>query len=85
MTGAIAAVMEAVRRDRYDRELAEEMEFHREMLELEKARQGLAREAAAASARRQLGNTLVVREDSRDVWIVPGSTRSSPTCATPGA
>src|SRR6266545_1958083 len=44
------------RRDRFDRELTEEMDFHREMLELENTRQGLAREAAAAGARRQLGN-----------------------------
>ncbi len=58
------------RRDRFDRELSEEMDFHREMLEVEKARQGLAREAAAVSARRQLGNTTLAREDARDVWIV---------------
>jgi macrolide transport system ATP-binding/permease protein len=58
------------RRDRYDRELAEEMEFHREMLELETTRQGLEREAAAVSARRQLGNTIRAREDSREVWVV---------------
>ncbi len=58
------------RRDRFGRELTEEMDFHREMLELEKTRLGMAREAAAHSARRQLGNTTLAREDSREAWIV---------------
>jgi predicted permease len=58
------------RRDRFDRELAEEMDFHREMLELEKTREGTTREAAAVSARRQFGNTTLAGEYSRDVWIV---------------
>jgi macrolide transport system ATP-binding/permease protein len=58
------------RRDRFDRELGEEMDFHREMIELEKTRQGLGREAAAVSARRQLGNTTLAREYSREVWII---------------
>jgi predicted permease len=55
---------------RFDRDLAEEMAFHREMLELEKAGEGLPPDAAAVAARRQLGNTLLARERSRDVWIV---------------
>lgn len=58
-----------LRRDRFDRELSEEMDFHREMLEFEKTQQGLAPEAAAASARRQLGNTTLACEYSREVWI----------------
>ncbi|MGA2261452.1 MAG: ABC transporter permease [Acidobacteriota bacterium] len=58
------------RRGRFDRELAEEMEFHRQMLEVEKTQQGLAREAAAVSARRQLGNTTLACDYSRDVWII---------------
>jgi predicted permease len=58
------------RGDRFDREIAEEMDFHREMLEIENTRQGLARESAATSARRQLGNTTLAGEFSRDVWII---------------
>jgi macrolide transport system ATP-binding/permease protein len=58
------------RRDRFDRELAEEMEFHRAMLAAEKAREGLDPEAAAASARRQLGNTTLAAEQARDVWLI---------------
>lgn len=57
-------------RDRFDRELAEEMDFHREMLEADKTRQGLAPEDAAASARRQLGNPMLAADSSRDVWII---------------
>jgi macrolide transport system ATP-binding/permease protein len=59
-----------LRRERFDRELAEEMDFHREMLAAEKARNGLDPEAAAASARRQLGNTTLAREGAREVWII---------------
>ncbi len=58
------------RRRRFDQELAEEMDFHRQMLELEKTRQGLAHEVAAVSARRQLGNTALACDYSRDVWII---------------
>ncbi len=58
------------RRERFDRELSEEMDLHREMLELEQTRQGIAPEAAAVSARRQLGNTMLAREYSREVWII---------------
>ncbi|MBZ5500227.1 MAG: ABC transporter permease [Acidobacteriia bacterium] len=57
-------------RDRFDRELAEEMDFHRAMIEADKARQGLAPEDAAAGARRQLGNTTLAGESSRDAWII---------------
>ena len=58
------------RRERFDRELSEEMDFHREMLEHEKASQGAAGEAAALSARRQLGNTTLAGEHAREVWII---------------
>ncbi|PYQ00972.1 MAG: multidrug ABC transporter substrate-binding protein [Acidobacteria bacterium] len=58
------------RRERFDRELSEEMDFHREMLELEKTSQGVAGEAAAVSARRQLGNTTLAGEHAREVWII---------------
>ena len=58
------------RRERFDRELSEEMDFHREMLEREKAAEGVAGEAAALSARRQLGNTTLAGEHAREVWII---------------
>jgi macrolide transport system ATP-binding/permease protein len=58
------------RRRRFYRDLADEMDFHREMLELDMIREGHAPEAAAVSARRQLGNATLACECSRDVWIV---------------
>jgi predicted permease len=58
------------RRERFDRELAEEMEFHREMLAAEKAREGLDARAADAGARRQMGNTTLASEDARQVWVI---------------
>jgi predicted permease len=59
-----------LRLNRFDQELAEEMDFHREMLEAEKMQQGLGRDVAAASARRQFGNTTLAREYSRDAWLI---------------
>jgi predicted permease len=58
------------RRQRFEEELAEELEFHRAMLEAEKTREGLGREAAAASARRQMGDTMRAREYARETWII---------------
>ena len=57
-----------LRRSRFDRDLAEEFDFHRAMLELEKAQGGVDRAMAAAAADRQLGNTAIAREDARDAW-----------------
>lgn len=53
-----------LRRDRLDAELAEEMEFHREML---------AREHAGdrAAAHRAMGNVTLAREDARGIWLLP--------------
>jgi predicted permease len=51
-------------RDRIDADLAEEMEFHRDML---------ARELAGDRTRatRALGNTTLARENARGVWLLP--------------
>jgi macrolide transport system ATP-binding/permease protein len=56
-------------RDRFDRDLAEELDFHREMLEREKRQSGLDDERALRAARLQLGNLDVAREDAREVWL----------------
>jgi macrolide transport system ATP-binding/permease protein len=56
------------RRRRADSELAEEIEFHRALKQEELERAGLDPGSAAAESRRQLGNTLRAREQSRDVW-----------------
>ena len=49
------------RRDRFDRDLADELRFHEQM----KAEE-LADDAAA---RRRIGNPLRIREQSREPWI----------------
>jgi hypothetical protein len=59
------------RRARFDRELTEEMEFHRRMLERDKAREGLDLDAAHCAARQQFGNAVAAQERARDVWNVP--------------
>jgi predicted permease len=48
--------------------LSEEIEFHRALKQEELERAGLSADEAARVSRRELGNTLRAREDSRDVW-----------------
>jgi putative ABC transport system permease protein len=57
------------RRARFDRELTEEMEFHRRMLERDKMREGLDPDAAQYAVRQQFGNVVAAQERARDVWI----------------
>ncbi len=59
------------RRTKLDRELAEEIEFHRTMKERENGEQGLAPDAARQSAQRQMGNLTQAKESSRDAWSFP--------------
>jgi putative ABC transport system permease protein len=61
----------AIRRDRLEAELAEELEHHRDLKRRELERRGLDPAEARIQARRSLGNTLVARERARDVWIWP--------------
>ncbi len=51
-------------RQRFDRDLADEMRFHLEM----KARAAGGTQEAGYAARRQFGNALLLREQSRDQW-----------------
>ena len=52
-------------------ELAEEMEFHRDLAEQEGLDEGLTPKDAARRARRQMGNETLAREDARSVWSFP--------------
>jgi len=56
------------RRDRFDRELAEEMQTHLEMQAEENRENGIPAEEAHYAARRQFGNAMLLRETSRRVW-----------------
>src|SRR5262245_46819818 len=57
-----------LRRDRFDRELEEEMRFHLEMKAEENLATGTSQEEARYAARRQFGNQTLLREVSRDMW-----------------
>jgi putative ABC transport system permease protein len=57
-----------LRRRRLDAELAQELQFHLEMKAREYEESGLPPEEARRAARRQFGNTLCVRESSREFW-----------------
>jgi predicted permease len=56
------------RRDALDRELSAELGEHLELLVRDAEQLGLSHDAAIAAARRQLGNTTRIREESRDSW-----------------
>jgi putative ABC transport system permease protein len=59
----------AVRRRRFDADLAEEMAFHREMRERELAADGAEADEAAFAARRAFGSGALARDQARDVWV----------------
>jgi hypothetical protein len=52
------------RRDKFNRELQEEMSFHRDLAEKELIADGMAAEDAHYAARRQFGNQLRLSEES---------------------
>ena len=60
--------MHYVRRDRFDRELEEEMRFHLAMKAEEYVAAGMTHEEALRAARRQFGNETRMREMSRETW-----------------
>ena len=57
-----------VRRDKFDRELEEEMRFHLEMKAEENLAAGKSPDEARLAARRQFGNQTLLREVSREMW-----------------
>lgn len=59
------------RRRTLDRELQDELAFHRDMLERDFAHDGLDAGSATAAARRRLGSPLALRERSGDAWGFP--------------
>ncbi len=58
------------RRDKFDRELEEEMRFHLEMKVEENLAAGISQEETWYAAKRQFGNQTLLREESRDMWAV---------------
>src|SRR4029453_5607998 len=56
---------------RADEDLADELQFHREMVERDLIQDGLSRKDAIGAARRPMGNFALAREDARAVWVFP--------------
>jgi predicted permease len=68
LTQLLLRCLHYARRDRFDRELEEEMRFHLEMKAEEYVAAGMAPEEARRAARRQFGNETRLREMSRETW-----------------
>jgi predicted permease len=62
-------------RDRLARELSAELEAHVDLLARDLEHEGLSAADARAAARRQVGNTTVLNESSRDAWGFPAVDR----------
>ena len=71
MTRLLRRLRYLLRRDRHERELDDELQFHLEMKQRELEANGLDRVTASATARRALGNLPLTRDHVRDVWIAP--------------
>ncbi len=65
----------AIRPGSLERDLQEELQFHLEARTRDLMAEGLSKEDAAALAAKRFGNRLRLREDSRDIKLMPGSTR----------
>jgi len=58
-------------RQRVERELAEELQFHRDMAERDLRRSGVPENEAARAVSRAMGNMTLAREDARALWGYP--------------
>lgn len=56
------------RRDRFDHEMGDELQFHLETRAAELQESGLSREEALRSAKQEFGSLQLAREDSREAW-----------------
>src|SRR5437899_526765 len=71
MRDLLRRVWYVIRQRQFERDLAEEIEFHRAMVQRDLEQRGIGTATADRAARRLLGNTTLAREDSRGVWIWP--------------
>src|SRR4030095_2683280 len=56
---------------RADEDLADELQFHHQMVERDLIQDGLSRQDAIGTARRTMGNLALAREGARAVWVFP--------------
>lgn len=68
MTRLFRKIRYLLKRDRQSDELAEELEFHRSLLEQDGLTAGLDAAEAAQLARQKMGNETAAREESRAIW-----------------
>ena len=66
-----ARLLDWARRDRLERELLEELRFHRQQLERDAVSAGAPAGEASYAARRRLGNVTSLIEQARERWSVP--------------
>ena len=67
----LSRLIDWLRRDALDRDLQQELRFHRQSLERDAAAIGTQSDEAAAVARRRLGNVTRIRENARERWSIP--------------
>lgn len=67
----LARVRDWFRRDALDREMQEELAFHRRLLERDATVAGADVATARFSASKRLGNVTLAREDARQRWSIP--------------
>ena len=67
----LSRLVNVVRHARVDRDLDDEIRFHLEARVAEFTKAGMPAAEAERLARRQFGNTLVLRESSRDIKLLP--------------
>ena len=68
LTQHLRRILHYAQRERFDRELEEEMRFHLEMKAEEYLAAGMTPEEARRAAQRQFGNETRLREMSRETW-----------------
>lgn len=69
LTAALLRVKTLVHRNRLERDLEEELQFHLAKRAEKNRRLGLAADDAQAAARQRFGNVTRVKEDCRELWI----------------
>src|SRR5918992_5817663 len=67
----LARLRDWLRREQLERELLEELRFHREQLEHDALSAGGSSHDVARAARRRLGNITRITEDARERWSLP--------------
>ena len=68
MNGMLNRLRSLFRRERMEREMEEELEFHQTMLKSRFLREGMPEDEAARTARRRMGDARRWHERLREVW-----------------